>query len=110
MKSLAELLAPIKERLEKATPGPWKFWPADNCDDWIVHNAQFTFVKQDDSGVPVSPEDGALIANAPTDLARLIAALEAADQCLHYYAEGGMLTNSTAVLARARIAEILEGK
>jgi hypothetical protein len=69
-------LEEIKARINNATPGPWVFHPADECDDWIIYNSEFTFVKQDDSGVPVSKEDGALIANAPSDLTYLLALVE----------------------------------
>jgi len=57
-----------------ATPGPWEYTPLDDVDDWTVYNAEFTFVKQDDSGVPVSEEDGAFIAESRTLLPELAAA------------------------------------
>lgn len=53
------------ERLAtEATPGPWKYIPDSEHDDWQIHNDEFTFVKQDDSGVPISKADGEFIAAA----------------------------------------------
>lgn len=65
---MANKIDEIRKRLKDATPGPWEYVPADDCDDWQLYNGEFTFIKQDDSGVPVSTEDGEFIANAPTDI------------------------------------------
>lgn len=66
-----------QRKLESAaTPGPWKYSPADECDDWQVYNSEFTFVKQDDSGVPVSKEDGELLIASRNNYSRLLDAVE----------------------------------
>lgn len=75
---MSKLFQDIRERLKLATPGPWKYVPADEHDDWMIYNSEFTFVKQDDSGVPVSKEDGTFIAHSPTDIARLLKAVDLA--------------------------------
>lgn len=46
----------------KATPGKWTYVPDNEADDWQLHNEKYTYIKQDDSGVPISPEDGQHIA------------------------------------------------
>jgi hypothetical protein len=82
-----EKLAEWKRLSEKATCGPWEFTKADDIDDWMIYNSQFTFVKQDDSGVPVSDDDGAFIAESRTAVPKLIAALEIALEALDFYAK-----------------------
>lgn len=67
-------LAELDEMLEvekKSTEKPWNYVPADESDDWMIYNSEFTFVKQDDSGVPVSKEDGDLIVLAANNFRRL---------------------------------------
>ena len=77
MKSLSE----IKARLDAATPGPWH--ESDVCD----HVFQTNHITRDIWNICHAPLNGlhdnwindkAFIANAPTDIARLIAALELA--------------------------------
>jgi len=80
----------IKERLSKATPGPWTYIPDSDSDDWQLHNSEYEYIKQDDSGVPISRENGEFIANAPTDIAYLLRVAEAAEvmrEALEYYAD-----------------------
>lgn len=79
MSKIDVIFAAINEILDaraKATPGPWKFTPADECDDWMIYNSEFTFVKQDDSGVPVSKEDGEFLVMACNRISALASALE----------------------------------
>lgn len=89
---MANKIDEIRKRLKDATPGPWEYVPADDCDDWQLYNGEFTFIKQDDSGVPVSTEDGEFIANAPTDIdfllgevSRLKAELERAKEQSNFW-------------------------
>lgn len=88
MTPLTELLAPIKERLEKATPGPW--WKDNKgslpyesrvCD--LMSNNIHAEVKVDFETDKANVE---LIANAPTDLAKLIRAVERLSEALNNYA------------------------
>lgn len=101
MTDLRALLAPIRARLAAATPGPWSV-EHDNADDWemgisdgdypccIVGPLNVSLSPSDaekpwwkDSRNKVSEvsemsnEDAEFIANAPTDLTRLLAAIEA---------------------------------
>lgn len=86
MNCLMAILNRAKELSKNATPGPWKYSPADKNDDWIVYNSEFTFVKQDDSGVPVSKEDGEFIAEARTLLPVLAESVEILLEALDFYA------------------------
>ena len=76
-------LAPIRARLEAATPGPWS--EAGSVPRAIVaaHNADinllslYTFGDGDGPyAVVASQDDAALIAHAPTDIAALLAEVE----------------------------------
>jgi len=66
------------ERLAKeATPGPWHYTPETDSDDWTLHNDEYTFIKQDDSGVPIYDKDGEYIAAAnPARVLELITAIK----------------------------------
>jgi len=72
----------MKARLEAATPGPWEW----DDDQWLEPN-RGGYVLSNDSvvdknrvePVTVSPENATLIAHAPTDLAKLHAALDAVE-------------------------------
>jgi len=111
-KSITELLAPIRERLERATPGPW-VWG-----DWTIRDKDrkaqkrqepyWTLVEPgnmnlsrgpigrkdiditniasgcgyDESDINIKPADADFIANAPTDIAKLIAAVECLGEAL----------------------------
>lgn len=64
------LLEPIQERLNAATPGPWELLGGG---EWISPIG--IAVAPDDGGV--GPKDAVFIAHAPTDTARLLAAVKA---------------------------------
>ena len=55
---LQELVAALDNETPK---GPWFFIKADDLDDWQLHDDEYTFFKQDDSGVPITPEVGKFI-------------------------------------------------
>lgn len=81
MTHTSKAIAEIRERLEKATPGPWKIghWTEKQTLDFQIFNIELevTPVKS------VSLEDDArLIVHCPTDLARLTDALEVAVKAL----------------------------
>lgn len=100
----------IRDARKAATPGPWKFTPADECDDWMIYNSEFTFVKQDDSGVPVSKEDGEFLVMACNRISALASALEVAVSTLE---EISRARGTEAVVAEdvlVSIAEILEDR
>ena len=80
--SIAALLQPIKDRLNAATPGPWHLQKCSPCTErgrlevnlWDEDgNVLITNWCNED---PYEPSDAQFIAAAPTDQARLIAALE----------------------------------
>jgi len=94
---LRALLAPIHVRLAAATPGPWRIendseqdyehgipyseWPQTLVgpeqawpSEWAKANGE---TRRVDEINELRPADAELIANAPTDLARLLAAIEA---------------------------------
>uniref|UniRef100_UPI003F4944A2 hypothetical protein n=1 Tax=Arthrobacter silvisoli TaxID=2291022 RepID=UPI003F4944A2 len=60
-----EFLAPIRERLAAATPGPWHF--DTDADDYLMSPA---------GEVPPSLANGEFIAHAREDVPRLLAALD----------------------------------
>ena len=60
------MLEDIKKRLEAATPGPWEI----SCDTLVM--AEDIYITEIDS----HGDDAELIANAPTDIAWLIAEVE----------------------------------
>ena len=78
MTDLRALLAPIRARLAAATPGPWEGLLAGPRGEreWIVDSTS-TFICSTQIDNQRGHSDGTLIANAPTDLARLLAAIEA---------------------------------
>ena len=90
MKSVAELLQPMKDRLAAATPGPWEvvdfhegFRRMDPLHG-VVNVDPRKPVMLADKQLTVQIEDGELadaefIASAPTDQAKLIAAIEAVE-------------------------------
>ena len=90
--SIPALLEPIQARLNAATPGPWEFDGADICNvpDYSGPTPAVPYVEVMENRVTcgsycyggsieqtISDEDKALIANAPTDTARLLAAVKA---------------------------------
>lgn len=70
--------AAIRERLAAATPGPWK-WAVTEDRHWVQ-------VWHDEVGDEIAKcsddDDAALIANAPTDLAALLDALDEAERTI----------------------------
>lgn len=81
-------LEPIKERLNKATPGPWRLKKTDL--GWGMAKIEMLIDKPCPSGRPVHhpiakmvngfvqvDENAELIANCPTDYAAMIAEIEA---------------------------------
>lgn len=96
MTDLRALLAPIRERLAAATPGPWEArdmpMPGATIDEWFVreivhpnpgfHPFNVLKVRGASNAAreccwPPNISDAKLIANAPADLSRLLAAIEA---------------------------------
>ncbi|WP_024817076.1 hypothetical protein [Arthrobacter sp. 31Y] len=91
MSDIASLLQPLKDRLAAATPGPWEFEGTEivNEPDYASKNPEpFTQVMECDvacgsycyggtANLTISPENRSLIQHAPTDQAKLIAAIEA---------------------------------
>ena len=83
--SAADHLKTIRERVEAATQGPWR-WEEPSTDDFptydqsLVSDAADTTVVSgwgyDASGTEASDEDREFIAHARTDLPRLLDALE----------------------------------
>lgn len=71
-----ERLEEIKQRLDRATPGPWEvgitaYGPSVEVDD------EQLFIESYGITYPHNPADADLIANAPTDLAALLTELRA---------------------------------
>lgn len=67
-------LQEIRARVAAATPGPWH-WDEDN-DPWLWGGpGVFVLSSEDEISVP-NPNDYALIAHAPQDLADLLAEVE----------------------------------
>jgi hypothetical protein len=85
MTDLEKLLAPIESRLNKATPGPWKDAGTRSLSVNKMHvHAVFTNHEHGDwdSIFSLTAKDAELIANAPTDIARLLAAVRRMDKAL----------------------------
>lgn len=109
---IAALLQPIKDRLNAATPGPWHLDREEPGDVASVvayaHNDGVTIgtyvadtVEQDG--------DAELIVNAPTDQARLIAAVEAVEALAEYWESTPALRNGPAAKdLRAALVSALE--
>lgn len=82
MTDLRALLAPIRERLAAATPGPWVARTTGRAggDHWYVCDAEKSVASihaSDGEDEDQREPDAEFIANAPTDLTRLLAAIEA---------------------------------
>lgn len=94
--SLTTYLTEIKQRLEKATPGPWI---VQRCNDASLvteaHGADVTgwlkdypfayIAKIGGWGYSLNYKNGELIANAPSDLARLVRVVECLMEGLEQY-------------------------
>ena len=82
--SITDLLQPIKDRLEAASDGPWE-WIGANLevcspgygDVMEVEVECMSYCYGGSPRVNISAGNKALLENAPTDQARLIAAIEA---------------------------------
>ena len=75
-----EVLDDIKDRLTKATPGPWEVRTDDLTDDVdVVHDQEHvSFIATcGQKHLPRTYADAELIANAPADVARLTRAVDA---------------------------------
>ncbi|WP_218649192.1 hypothetical protein [Paenarthrobacter nitroguajacolicus] len=87
MTDVRALLVPFKDRLAAATPGPWTAWTTGTSggDHWFVATAGCAIAQihaDDVQGDNRRKSDAVFMANAPTDLARLLAAIEAVvDAC-----------------------------
>ena len=68
-------LAPIKDRLAAAAPGPWQL-VGDDWGDARVLDGEGNLLALGPYGGAISAPDGRLIAGAPTDIAALIAEVE----------------------------------
>jgi hypothetical protein len=99
MTPLSKLLTEIKDRLDRATPGPWKYIPGDSyCATPVVVMGDKSYLFEDHfghdnladcefarcpNGVGTEHEGNPmLIANCPTDLAKLIHIIETQAACL----------------------------
>lgn len=79
---LDKYLAAVKQRLEKATPGPWHAKNKLDFYDIIIENESVwvaTLFKHEDS-----TSNADLITNAPTDLKTLIEIVEKQQAALNY--------------------------
>lgn len=83
MTSIRELLAPVKERADAATQGPWRTWKeGEDRRGSAVETAWAHDTDGEDTDLITdwcSPEDAAFIAQARTDVPRLVAAIEAVE-------------------------------
>jgi len=76
----------IEKRLKDATPGPWRVSPKDNMGVWA---------KKDGEEMPIfiadvyadKPNDFIFVANAPTDIADLLAYVKHLEGALRQYGE-----------------------
>jgi hypothetical protein len=76
VKSVADLLQPMKDRLTAATPGPWAHYGDLGHEVYPIHGEEPEMV----AGSVPHVADATFIAAAPTDQANLIAAIEGAEQ------------------------------
>lgn len=76
-----EQLNAIKERVAKATPGPWEY---DNEERGIWNNGGFNYL----GTVTLSHVDAEFIANAREDVPALVAEVERLRETLAFYANG----------------------
>lgn len=105
---MTPLFPQIKQRLEAATPGKW--W-LDAEDIYSNHGGLWALICE----VNCSGKDAALIANAPTDIAKLLAALELAVQALEQISKSEfglyvdkVYTSWADAIARQALARISE--
>lgn len=107
--SVAALLQPIKDRLNAATPGPWE------CDGFAGEGViDLSIFKGSNQGPTVVEgikrhEDAVFFMNAPTDQAKLIAAVEAVEALAEYWESTPALRNGPAAKdLRAALTSALE--
>lgn len=120
MNSLSAKLAEIKERLAKATPGPWLIRSHAGYSgltyNQVTRDGRNDCIQVFRTNEPQLLANAHFIAHAPTDIARLVLALERADAALAEYAKeyvvlGVALSQGPlrAENARAELVSILEG-
>lgn len=119
--NIKELLAPIRERLERAAPGPWMYF-----EEYLSYGP--SFVRRGDvigtvqifSTRLIEDEDAQLIAHAPSDLSLLIEAVTVLDDAFKKIPVPHLMLCSTVRChescpvesrkqVRARVAEIVKG-
>lgn len=127
MTDLRALLAPIHARLASATPGPWEArdmpMPGATIDEWFVreivhpnpgfHPFNVLKVRGASNAAreccwPPNISDAKLIANAPTDLARLLAAIEAVTELADAWQARGEHLRKSAESAPEDVQEVLD--
>jgi len=91
----AALLQPLKDRLAAATPGPWE-WD-DKVRRSLWRQGESTPVLGCSALLHPGKSDAALIAHAPTDQAKLIAAIEKVAELHHEDLFRGHLSNGCKV-------------
>lgn len=69
-------LEPIKARLAVATPGPWHVEPEDTACGSFVARMPGIYIEPEHQHLAPAGNDAALIANAPADIAALVAEVE----------------------------------
>lgn len=81
-------LQPIKDRLVLATPGPWKVSPSVRPKNvTAVAEVAHIFILAPAHPLRVSTVDANLIANAPADLAALVAEVERLREAIEAHQE-----------------------
>lgn len=145
--TIKTLLEPIQNRLNAATPGPWHW--RNTSDVYLMgartrvvmgfarmgmQGAQPQFVNEDGLFIDAGKEnlhaipDAAFIANAPTDQARLLAAIQAVDELIEEWRykgefgwgpwqmgegpdfEGYILDNAAAEMRNKMLAALTEAR
>lgn len=98
--SKQDILTTVRERLAKASPGPWRSpWDAPDSEE------EPTFVDADGEAVvsvawhdghhlAVSKDNASLIANAPTDIQALLAEVERLQRALAATSRGSALRSA----------------
>jgi len=77
----------LREIAKRATPGPWRYSPATFYEDWTIETPE-CFVKQEESDVPISDNDGRYIAAAnPATVLELLDTIEKYKSALTYYGD-----------------------
>jgi len=73
---------------EKATPAPWEYTEDNDVDDWSLYNPiTDEYIKQDDSGVPISIDNGVFIAHSRNTYEAKTRALLIAVEKLKFFSE-----------------------